>query len=169
MICEDIKKMNDDSISLAQRKRQLYCDFLNAWILKLCKSSTWYNKKSMWQKKMVQNLLSSQKKKKMDNKMMHYLKTATNINSKVGIFLGNAIRDKMIFTVDWEMSTLNHFIILTKSFKTQCRTTKTNQKRSEFSMNQTSQAYKLYPRMQCVQFSRSRNLQTFLYNLKITF
>ena len=40
------------------------------------------------------------KEKKMDNKMMHYLKTATNINSKVGIFLGNAIRDKMIFTVD---------------------------------------------------------------------
>ena len=72
------------------------------------------------------------KRKKMDNKMMHYLKTATNINSKVGIFLGNAIRDKMIFTVDWEMSTLNHFIILTKSFKTQCRTTKTNQKGLNF-------------------------------------
>ena len=40
------------------------------------------------------------KGKNMDNKMMHYLKTATNINSKVGIFLGNAIGDKMIFTVD---------------------------------------------------------------------
>ena len=47
-------------------------------------------KKVCDKKKMVQNLLSSQKEKKMDNKMMHYLKTATNINSKVGIFLGNA-------------------------------------------------------------------------------
>ena len=161
--------MNDDGKSLAQRKRQLYCNFLMHESWNYVKVQLGTIKKVCDKKKNGAKPVVFTKGKKMDNKMMHYLKTATNINSKVGIFLGNAIGDKMIFTVDWEMSTLNHFIILTKSFKTQCRTTKTNQKRSEFSMNQTSQAYKLYPRMQCVQFSRSRNLQTFLYNLKITF